>query len=177
MRSTPKRNGGKGTSVAGPATPGGNGGGAPAAGAGPEGDVPVSVEAMRGRIERHLVSTLARHADSATPRDWWVATVLSLRDTIHERLIRTQGVHNARNVRRVYYLSLEYLMGRLFGSNLLATGLLDTARDALAGLGQDFDLVRESEVDMGLGNGGLGRLAACFMDSLATLDYLSLIHI
>ncbi|MEY4688590.1 MAG: Maltodextrin phosphorylase [Verrucomicrobiota bacterium] len=174
MRSTPKRNGGKGTSVAGPATPGGNGGGAPAAGAGPEGDVPVSVEAMRGRIERHLVSTLARHADSATPRDWWVATVLSLRDTIHERLIRTQGVHNARNVRRVYYLSLEYLMGRLFGSNLLATGLLDTARDALAGLGQDFDLVRESEVDMGLGNGGLGRLAACFMDSLATLDYPAL---
>ncbi|MFM7749717.1 MAG: glycogen/starch/alpha-glucan phosphorylase, partial [Opitutaceae bacterium] len=129
---------------------------------------------MRARIERHLVSTLARHAGSATARDWWVATVLALRDTIHERLIRSQGVHNARNVRRVYYMSLEYLMGRMFGNNLLATGLLGTARDALAALGQDFDLVRETEVDMGLGNGGLGRLAACFMDSLATLDYPAL---
>ncbi|MFM9031125.1 MAG: glycogen/starch/alpha-glucan phosphorylase [Opitutaceae bacterium] len=129
---------------------------------------------MRARIERHLVSTLARHAGSATARDWWVATVLALRDTIHERLIRTQGVHNARNVRRGYYMSLEYLMGRMFGNNLLATGLLGTARDALAALGQDFDLVRETEVDMGLGNGGLGRLAACFMDSLATLDYPAL---
>jgi starch phosphorylase len=131
-------------------------------------------EVMRSLIQRHLVSTLARHTGSATPRDWWVATVLALRDTIHERLINTQGVHNLQNVRRVYYFSLEYLMGRLFGSNLLATGMQDTARAALAGLGQDFDAIRESEVDMGLGNGGLGRLAACFMDSLATLDYPAL---
>ena len=131
-------------------------------------------EVMRALIQRHLVSTLARHTGSATPRDWWVATVLSLRDTIHERLILTQGVHNAQNVRRIYYFSLEYLMGRLFGNNLLATGLYDTARAALASLGQDFDTIRDTEVDMGLGNGGLGRLAACFLDSLATLDYPAL---
>jgi starch phosphorylase len=103
-----------------------------------------------------------------------VATVLALRDTIHERMIQTQAVHNRENVRRLYYFSLEYLMGRLFGNNLIATGLYDTARAALAELGQDFDVVRESEVDMGLGNGGLGRLAACFLDSLATLDYPAL---
>jgi starch phosphorylase len=108
---------------------------------------------MRALIQRHLVSTLARHPSSATPRDWWVATVLALRDSIHERLIQTQAVHNRENVRRLYYFSLEYLMGRLFGNNLLATGLYDTARAALAELGQDFDVVRESEVDMGLGNG------------------------
>jgi starch phosphorylase len=131
-------------------------------------------EVMRSLIQRHLVSTLARHTASATPRDWWVATVLSLRDTIHERMIATQAVHNAQNVRRIYYFSLEYLMGRLFGNNLIATGLYDVARDALASLGQDFDSIRESEVDMGLGNGGLGRLAACFLDSLATLDYPAL---
>ncbi|MBI5693483.1 MAG: glycogen/starch/alpha-glucan phosphorylase [Verrucomicrobia bacterium] len=131
-------------------------------------------DVMRSLIQRHLVSTLARHTGSATPRDWWVATVLALRDTIHERLITTQGVHNAHNVRRVYYFSLEYLMGRLFGSNLLATGLSETARAALEGLGQDFERVRDCEVDMGLGNGGLGRLAACFLDSLATLDYPAL---
>ena len=172
MRSTAKKNGGKGSVAGGVFVPAGNGNGArPAEPAGTEA---VTVDEMRVRIERHLVSTLARHAGSATARDWWVATVLALRDTIHERLIRTQGVHNARNVRRVYYMSLEYLMGRMFGNNLLATGLLGTAREALAALGQDFDLVRESEVDMGLGNGGLGRLAACFMDSLATLDYPAL---
>jgi len=89
-------------------------------------------------------------------------------------MIATQAVHNAQNVRRVYYFSLEYLMGRLFGNNLLATGLLDTAHAALKGLGQDFEKIRESEVDMGLGNGGLGRLAACFLDSLATMDYPAL---
>ena len=130
MRSTAKKNGGKGSVAAGVVAPTGNGNGArPGESVGAEA---VTVDAMRARIERHLVSTLARHAGSATARDWWVATVLALRDTIHERLIRTQGVHNARNVRRVYYMSLEYLMGRMFGNNLLATGLLDTARDALA---------------------------------------------
>ncbi len=131
-------------------------------------------EVRRSLIQRHLVSTLARHTGSATPRDWWVATVLALRDTIHERMIATQAVHNAHNVRRIYYFSLEYLMGRLFGSNLTATGLYETARAALSSLGQDFDTIRETEVDMGLGNGGLGRLAACFLDSLATLDYPAL---
>jgi starch phosphorylase len=129
---------------------------------------------LRSLIERHLVSTLARHAGSATPRDWWVATALAVRDTIHERMIETQGVHNGSNVRRLYYFSLEYLMGRLFGNNLLATGLLDHAQRALESLGQDFDLIRDSEADMGLGNGGLGRLAACFLDSLATMDYPAL---
>ncbi len=132
------------------------------------------VDALRALIQRHLVSTLARHAGSATPRDWWIATALAVRDQIHERMIATQAVHNAQNVRRLYYFSMEYLMGRLFESNLLATGLLDTAREALKSLGVDFDAVRESELDMGLGNGGLGRLAACFLDSLATLDYPAL---
>jgi starch phosphorylase len=131
-------------------------------------------EVLRSLIKRHLISTLARHESSATPRDWWVATALAVRDTIHERMIATQAVHNAQNVRRIYYFSLEYLMGRLFGNNLLATGLLDTARGALESLGQDFDKIREAEGDMGLGNGGLGRLAACFLDSLATMDYPAL---
>ncbi len=131
-------------------------------------------EKLRSLIKRHLISTLARHEGSATPRDWWVATALAVRDTIHERMIATQAVHNAQNVRRIYYFSLEYLMGRLFGNNLLATGLLDTARSALESLGQDFEKIREAEGDMGLGNGGLGRLAACFLDSLATLDYPAL---
>ena len=145
---------------------------APTSAGRPHTDSPETI--LRSLILRHLTSTLARHPASATPRDWWVATALSVRDTIHERMIETQAVHNAQNVRRVYYFSLEYLMGRLFGNNLLATGLLDTAKAALTDLGQDFEKIRESEVDMGLGNGGLGRLAACFLDSLATLDYPAL---
>ncbi|HWA24845.1 MAG TPA: glycogen/starch/alpha-glucan phosphorylase [Lacunisphaera sp.] len=131
-------------------------------------------EKLRSLIKRHLVSTLARHEGSATPRDWWIACALAVRDTIHERMIATQAVHNDENVRRLYYFSLEYLMGRLFATNLQATGLLESARAALTSLGQDFDRIREAEEDMGLGNGGLGRLAACFLDSLATLDYPAL---
>jgi starch phosphorylase len=129
---------------------------------------------MRSLILRHLTSTLARYAPTATRRDWWVAASLAVRDTIHERMIATQGVHNSQNSRRLYYFSMEYLIGRLFESNLLATGLTEAVRTAFASLGVDFDEVREAEVDMGLGNGGLGRLAACFLDSLATLDYPAL---
>jgi starch phosphorylase len=129
---------------------------------------------MKSLIQRHLTSTLARYGPSATPRDWWVASTLAVRDAIHERMIATQMVHNAQNTRRIYYFSMEYLMGRLFESNLLATGLTHSVRSALESLGVKFDDVREAEVDMALGNGGLGRLAACFLDSLATLDYPAL---
>ena len=138
----------------------------------PSKDLPVDV--LRSLILRHLVSTLARHMGSATPHDWWVATALAVRDTIHERMIATQVVHNRENVRRLYYFSLEYLMGGLFGNNLLATDLFAPAKSALESLGQNFETIRDAEVDMGLGNGGLGRLAACFLDSLATLDYPAL---
>ncbi len=131
-------------------------------------------EAFRASILRHLISTLARHPGAATARDWWIATALATRDRIHERMLETQAVHNNENVRRVYYFSMEYLMGRLFESNLLATNLTEVARQALTSLGVDFDAVRAAEVDMGLGNGGLGRLAACFLDSLSTLDYPAL---
>lgn len=129
---------------------------------------------LRSLILRHLTSTLARHQAGATDHDWWVATAMAVRDTIHERMIETQGVHADQNARRLYYFSMEYLMGRLFDCNLLATGLHDTARAALAGLEVDLDAIRESELDMGLGNGGLGRLAACFLDSLSTHDYPAL---
>src|SRR5258708_33437309 len=138
----------------------------------PHPDTPEQI--MRSLIERHLVSTLARHAGAAPPRGGCVATALAVRDHIHERMIATEGVHNAQNVRRIYYLSLEYLLGRLFGNNLLATGLMGAAQSALTSLGQDFNKIRESEMDMGLGNGGLGRLPACLLDSPAPLAYPAL---
>ena len=128
------------------------------------------VGGMKAAILRHLTYTLARDTGSASPRDWWIATAMAVRDNILDRLIETQAVHNDQNVRRLYYLSLEYLMGRLLESNLYNAGLFESTVDALRELGVEWSDVREAEEDMGLGNGGLGRLAACFLDSLATLD-------
>ena len=128
-------------------------------------------DALRDQILRHLTFTLARDPYTATTRDWWISTAMAVREHILAGFIATMGVHNQKNVRRVYYLSLEYLMGRLLESNLYNTGLYADAVAAVQSLGLDFEVLRDSEEDMGLGNGGLGRLAACFLDSLATHDY------
>jgi starch phosphorylase len=129
-----------------------------------------TVPAFREAILRHLKSTFARDPITATKNDWWLATCMAARDLMLERYIATQSVHASKNVRRVYYLSLEYLMGRVLSNNLVNLGLRDVAGAALKSLGQDLEAVTEEEADMGLGNGGLGRLAACFLDSLATMD-------
>ncbi len=129
-----------------------------------------TVAAFREAILRHLKSTFARDPFTATRNDWWSATCMAARDLMLERYIATQSVHASKNVRRVYYLSLEYLMGRVLSNNLVNLGLREVAGAALKSLGQDLESVTEEEADMGLGNGGLGRLAACFLDSLATMD-------
>ncbi len=130
-----------------------------------------TVEGMKTSILNHLKFTLARDLSTAASRDYWVSTCMAVRDRILERMIATQETHYEQDVRRVYYLSLEYLMGRLLNNNLFNTGLEGQARKALEELGYNLDDIREEEPDMGLGNGGLGRLAACFLDSLASLDY------
>lgn len=125
---------------------------------------------MKTSILNHLRYTMARHPASALPDEWWTATCLAVKDRLLDRFMKTQEVHATKKVRRAYYLSLEYLMGRLLVNNLHNAGLFEQTRAALKSLGQDFDTVVGEEADMGLGNGGLGRLAACFLDSLATLD-------
>ena len=125
---------------------------------------------MKSAIERQLRLTLARHIDSATKREIWMATCLATKEKIVDRFIETQAAHNKNDARRVYYLSLEYLMGRLLNVNLCNLGLKETVQKALEELGFDFEVMSEEEHDMGLGNGGLGRLAACFLDSMATMD-------
>lgn len=129
-----------------------------------------AVGQFREAILRHLKSTFARDRVTATRNDWWMATCMVVRDEMLARYIDTQAEHSAQNVRRVYYLSLEYLMGRVLTNNLVNMGLREVATAALAELGQDLVTVAEEEADMGLGNGGLGRLAACFLDSLASMD-------
>jgi starch phosphorylase len=126
---------------------------------------------MKDSILHQLKFSLAHDVHSATKRDWWLATSKAVQERIIERLIATQAVHNQQDVRRVYYLSLEFLMGRLFSNSLYNAGVHDETETALKELGLDMNELRGEEYDMGLGNGGLGRLAACFLDSLATLDY------
>jgi starch phosphorylase len=129
-----------------------------------------SVEGMKQSILNHLRYTLAQEPSVAPPQDWWNAVCLSVRDRILDRSSQTRSAHQTLNVRRVYYLSLEYLMGRLLDNNLHNSGLWHTTQAALAELGQDLGPLLDTEPDMGLGNGGLGRLAACFLDSMASLD-------
>jgi glycogen/starch/alpha-glucan phosphorylases len=131
----------------------------------------TSVSGLKALIQNSLKFSLARDASTATKRDWWLATSKAVQSIIVERMIATAAVHHNKNVKRVYYLSLEFLMGRLFSNNLYSAGVIDDMVHALEELGLDYDELRNEEYDMGLGNGGLGRLAACFLDSLATLDY------
>src|ERR1700761_7140281 len=130
-----------------------------------------SAQSMKDSILHQLQFSLAKDVHSATKRDWWLATSKAVQERIIERMMATQAVHNSQDVRRVYYLSLEFLMGRLFSNGLYNAGVYHETKQALQELGLDMDELRGEEYDMGLGNGGLGRLAACFLDSLATLDY------
>jgi starch phosphorylase len=129
------------------------------------------VASIKSGILHHLRCSLARDTSTARLNDWWRATCLMAQARTLDRFIHTQAVHNESNVRRVYYLSLEYLMGRLLRNNLTNLGILENTTAALAELKFDIRDILAEEEDMGLGNGGLGRLAACFLDSLATLDY------
>ncbi len=129
-----------------------------------------SPESLKAAITNHLRFTLGAYVSSASPNDWWVATCLAVRDRVMERSTLTRSLHRNHGARRVHYLSLEYLMGRLLENNLRNSGLYDATKTALAEMGKDLNDLLHTEPDMGLGNGGLGRLAACFMDSLSTLN-------
>jgi len=130
----------------------------------------ASASEMKDAILFNLETMLARDLKTANERDWWQSTAFAIRDILMDRFIKTMARQNKCNCRRLYYLSLEYLMGRLSLITMDNLGIEDSVKKAYDMLGLDFDKVIDSEVDMGLGNGGLGRLAACFLDSLATLN-------
>ncbi len=119
----------------------------------------------------HVSYTRAKGWKSATALDRFMAIAMAVRDRLTERWVATQRTYHEQDVKRVCYLSAEYLLGRALGNNLMALGLMDAARKALAELGVSLEDLLEVEPDAGLGNGGLGRLAACFLDSMATLGY------
>ncbi|MBN1654189.1 MAG: glycogen/starch/alpha-glucan phosphorylase [Deltaproteobacteria bacterium] len=140
-------------------------------------DLSPSTNALQGMDKRslqecfvnHMEFSLAKDEYTATPRDCCVSLALLLRDRMFERWIETQQTYYRQDIKRVYYLSLEFLLGRTIGNALINLDLCETARDALDELGYDLEDLAEVEFDAGLGNGGLGRLAACFLDSMATL--------
>jgi len=129
----------------------------------------MDVDSFREDIKQHLHYSLAKDKYSSTEWDNYRSVVLAVMDRLHDRWIDTQQSYYQNESKRVYYLSMEYLIGRLMDNMLINLGLQDVAAEAIEDLGFDYDKVREAEVDAGLGNGGLGRLAACFLDSMATL--------
>ncbi len=132
----------------------------------------LSVERIKESIVRHLRTTLASNEHVANHNTWWQATCFALNEHIFDNAWGTfKKTRIDSSARTVNYLSLEFLVGRLTTNNLINLNLENQVRQALEELGQDINHLSGEERDPSLGNGGLGRLAACFMDSLATLEY------
>lgn len=129
----------------------------------------LSVEALKHSIAYKLMFSVGKDPSIANKHDWLNATLLAVRDRMVERWLRSNRAQLSQDVRQVYYLSMEFLLGRTLSNALLAMGLYDDLKAALDGMGLELDDLLQEENDPGLGNGGLGRLAACFLDSLATM--------
>ena len=130
----------------------------------------LSVEAFKRAYEDNLRFALGRFPQVATSNDRYLALAYAVRDRLMDRWIRSGEAYYASQARTVCYLSAEFLLGPHLGNNLLNLGVLDEAHQAMEELGHDFFGLLDQEEEPGLGNGGLGRLAACYMDSLATLQ-------
>src|SRR4051812_3056936 len=126
------------------------------------------VAALKKAIQKKLLYTVGKDPEHASVHDWYMATALAVRDRMVDRWVETTRRTYAQSEKRVYYLSLEFLIGRLLIDSLTNLGLIAPCRTALHELGVDFDAVRNSEPDAALGNGGLGRLAACYMEAMAS---------
>ncbi|MBI5067172.1 MAG: glycogen/starch/alpha-glucan phosphorylase [Deltaproteobacteria bacterium] len=129
----------------------------------------TDVDTVRRAFADHLQFSQGKDEHSATIMDRYFAVADTVRDRMMRRWIQTQQHYYRSDAKRIYYLSMEFLLGKALESNLLNLGLLDNMREALQGLGLELDDLYAQEPDAGLGNGGLGRLAACFLDSMATL--------
>lgn len=130
----------------------------------------LSKQQFKDAVVRHLHSTLGTDENKADNHAWWKATSAAMQELVLEGLRKTQKTHYLNDTRAVHYFSAEFLMGRLLSNNMHNFGVFEQAQDALKELGVNLTDVLEEELDMALGNGGLGRLAACYIDSLATLE-------
>jgi glycogen phosphorylase len=130
----------------------------------------LTTDSLRLAVLDNLAYMQARAPGVASPHDWYMALAYSVHDRLLARWIATSSSCTRRHVKIACYLSAEFLIGPQLGNNLVNLGIADTAREAMQQLGQDLDALTELEEEPGLGNGGLGRLAACYLDSLATLQ-------
>ena len=131
----------------------------------------VSKETIKNAVVDSLRNLFRKTVDTATDVEIYEAAVYALRTVFTEKWIKTHDEYREKDVKVVYYLSMEFLMGRFFGNSVMNLMMYDTVRDALEELGFDYNSIENTEPDPGLGNGGLGRLAACFLDSLSTMEY------
>src|SRR5690606_24422960 len=144
---------------------------APASVAGPGGaHPPASGDEFLAAVHRNVRYLIGKRWEEAAPRDFVAAIALACRETLVERMFETERRYAEADAKRLYYLSVEFLIGRSLGNTLLNLGLLEPVERSLEAMGVDWEAVVEAEPDAALGNGGLGRLAACYLDSLATLD-------
>lgn len=131
----------------------------------------ISKEAIKNAVVDSLRNLFRKTVDTATDVEIYEAAVYALRTVFTEKWIKTHDEYREKDVKVVYYLSMEFLMGRFFGNSVMNLMMYDTVREALEELGFDYNSIENTEPDPGLGNGGLGRLAACFLDSLSTMEY------
>ena len=131
-------------------------------------DKPTVADLQRSFL-RHLQYTLVKDKYSATKADLYLALAYAVRDVLVERWLDTQQSYYINDAKRVYYISMEFLVGRTLGNSLINLGIMEEWQTALKQMGIDVEELQEKEWDAGLGNGGLGRLAACFLDSMATM--------
>src|ERR1700730_14812618 len=129
-----------------------------------------SVSALRDSICQHVRYSLGKERHNLSGHDLFLAVALAVRDRLVDRMLETEERYQKADAKRLYYLYMEFLMGRALGNNLSNLGILDRCQEALRKIELELEAAEESEGDAALGNGGLGRLAACFLDSLATLN-------
>ncbi len=129
----------------------------------------LNSKALKHSLANRLEYSAGKDLYTATPRDWYHVTAWAIRDRLMERWMETMRTYYQVDAKRVYYLSLEFMIGRTLSNSALSLGICDEFTKALSDIGVDMEQVREMENDAALGNGGLGRLAACFLDSMASL--------
>ena len=128
-----------------------------------------NVANIKKSFNRHLHYTIIKDRHVATLRDYYMSLAETVKDHLVSRWIRTQQHYYEKDPKRVYYLSLEFYMGRSLTNTMINLGIQGACDEAMYQLGMDIEEMEDVEADAGLGNGGLGRLAACFLDSMATL--------